>query len=119
MGVSIDPHFYKTKTLVEAFKRDGVDDEPRLLEIMGKFGNFIGDYYFLMNNERASDGGNPYYDLADVLNAVFKHNGGLDNDDFFDTYLDCENERGITYALAADVAEELGIELPNSSEDDE
>lgn len=116
MSISIDLHICDKASLLSAFREWGATDEDLLVKIMSEFGLFTGDLYIILNNEYYSD--NPYYGLPRLIDAAFG------KEDSFDVLLDiCYDKNvsseGINYAEVGEIAERLGIVIPEDVDEDE
>ena len=111
MGVSIDLYLYKTDELLRKLEAWGAKDRDLTVKILSACGLFSGDTYAILNNEKA-DEYNPYYNVPALLNAAF---GGSDENDSFDIFLD-ERQPGISSVDVEEIADELGITLPDEED---
>lgn len=105
MGQSIDLHIYELDKLKAALNKRGAQGEL-LDKILAKCGSVFGNNYVLLNNE-VWDGGSPYYNLSSLIDSAF----GIE--DSFDDLLHGKYQtEGINYVELEEVADELGITLP-------
>ena len=78
MGCDIEMHKYKFKELKKSFMElPEVDNEDLLTKIMLEFGEVIGDYYIILDNDYYEDG-NCFYNLSNMIDEVFKTKNSFD-----------------------------------------
>ena len=84
MSMTVDVINYNKKNIDDFIKK-----YPNSKECFEKCGAFLGDYYFIMDNEFGGDE-NPYTQLLDLLkiSEAKEKNIDLDDDDFYD----CDSE---------------------------
>lgn len=113
MGKSIDLYSYDYEKLVNKTLEVCKTNKRELVEqILLAFGNKIADRYILLNQELWDDY-SCYYNVARVLNRVFKTEDAFD--DIFCTYKDedCNIEELISARDIDVVLDELDIEYEN------
>lgn len=104
MGMSVDIYYGNHCEIADALIKAGCKDSELLDRVLLRFGVKLGAYYVILNNEHIDT--NPFYEVSGVLEAAFK--SGADGE-FFGILLDLMH-RGVSYADASTVCEELGIE---------
>ncbi len=110
MGVDIE--LYKVKYneyIKELMKKEEVDDQEMLERILLEFGEKIGEYYILLNNEYYEDY-NSYYNLFAVIDSYFKIDDVSPNEDSHEIFLDISEEM-VAHKDKYDVAEKLNLEI--------
>ena len=109
MGMDIDVYKYKFKELKKSFMElPGVNDEELLTKIMLEFGEVIGDYYIILDNDYYEDG-NCFYNLPNMIDKVFK------TEDSFGVLLE-QRESLLSYKALCDAYENLGLEEPEDED---
>ena len=110
MSVDVDLHKVKyAKYLNELMKLEEVNDKETLEKILLKFGEKIGDYYILLNNEYYNDY-NSYYNLFSLIDFYFKIDDTYPNKSSHEVFLNLCEEM-VANRNRYDVAYELGIEV--------
>lgn len=105
MGMDIDVYKYKFKELKKSFMElPGVNDEDLLTKIMLEFGEVIGDYYIILDNDYYEEG-NCFYNLPNMIDKVFN------TEDSFDVLLK-QRKSLLSYKGLIDAYENLGLEEP-------
>lgn len=108
MGVSIDFYIYNKQTLLSELDIWGADSPQLTHDILSACGTFFGESYVLLHNEYYGDY-NPYFIVAELLDAAFKKN---QKRDAFDIILHCPGkQRGGDAVEKEDVAGKLGLKL--------
>lgn len=109
MGIDIDVYKYKFKELKKSFMElPGVNDEDLLTKIMLEFGEVIGDYYIILDNEYYEDG-NCFYNLPNMIDKVFN------TENSFDVLLK-QRKSLLSYKGLIDAYENLGLEEPEDED---
>ena len=106
MGMNVDIHYGLHREITDALIKAGCHDLVLLDKILEKFGTVFGTYYVILNNEH--NDANPFYEIGDALEAAFDTTA---DGRFFSVILE-HTKRGVSYADASTVCEELGIEWP-------
>lgn len=110
MGYDIEIYKYKYKELKKSFMElPGVNDEDLLTKIMLEFGEVIGDYYIILDNDYYEDG-NCFYNLPNMIDKVFK------TEDSFGVLLE-HRESLLSYKELYEAYENLGLEEPEDEEE--
>ena len=109
MGYDIEIYKYKYKELKKSFMElSGVNDEDLLTKIMLEFGEVIGDYYIILDNDYYEDG-NCFYNLPNMIDKVFN------TEDSFDVLLK-RRESLLSYKELYEAYDNLGLEEPEEEE---
>ena len=109
MGMDIDVYKYKFKELKKSFMElPGVNDEDLLTKIMLEFGEVIGDYYIILDNECYEEG-NCFYNLPNMIDKVFN------TEDSFGALLE-QRESLLSYKELYDAYDNLGLEEPEDED---
>ena len=110
MGYDIEVYKYKFKELKKSFmKLPKVNDEDLLTKIMLEFGEVIGDYYIILDNDYWEDG-DCFYNLSNMIDKVFKI------EDSFDVLLE-QRESMVSYKELYEAYDNLGLEEPEEEEE--
>ena len=110
MGIDIEVYKYKYKELKKSFMElPGVNDEDLLTKIMLEFGEVIGDYYIVLDNDYYEDG-DCFYNLSNMIDGVFK------TENSFDVLLE-QRESLLSYKELYEAYENLGLEEPEEEEE--
>ena len=110
MGYDIEVYKYNLKKLKKSFMElPEVNDEDLLTKIMLEFGEVIGDYYIILDNEYYEDG-DCFYNLPNMIDKVFNTGGS------FDVLLK-QRESVLSYKGLIDAYENLGLEEPEDEEE--
>lgn len=105
MGYNIEVYKYKFKDLKKSFmKLPKVNDEDLLTKIMLEFGEVIGDYYIILDNDCWEDG-DCFYNLSNMIDEVFK------TEDSFNVLLE-QRESIVSYKELYEAYDNLGLEEP-------
>lgn len=92
MGVYIDLYKIKYDEFVnELMKIDEINDKEMLEKILLAFGEKIGDYYILLNNEYYQEY-NSYYGLTDFIDSYFNLPDDYNKRDSHRVILDLKEE---------------------------
>lgn len=104
MGTSVELQVGDYVQIREGLIEQGVPDDIFIDKILSKFGEAVGDRYFLLNNEFYEDF-NSFYGVSDFIDKLY-------NVDSFPVFLRQMSEASGCNRNIYDVADELGIELP-------
>lgn len=109
MGYDIEVYKYKFKELKKSFMElPRVNDDDLLTKIMLEFGEVIGDYYIILDNDYWEDG-DCFYNLSNMIDKVFKTEGS------FDVLLE-QRECMVSYKELYEAYDNLGLEEPEEEE---
>ena len=110
MGYNIDVYKFKFKELKKSFMElPEINDEDLLTKIMLEFGEVIGDYYIILDNEYYEDW-NCFYNLSSMIDKVFN------TEDSFDVLLK-QRTPLVSYKELHEAYENLGLEEPEEEEE--
>ena len=110
MGYDIEVYKYNLKELKKSFMElPEINDEDLLTKIMLEFGEVIGDYYIILDNEYYEDG-NCFYNLSSMIDKVFN------TEDSFDVLLK-QREFLLSHKELYDAYDNLGLEEPEEEEE--
>lgn len=109
MGYDIEVYKYKFKELKKSFMElPRVNDEDLLTKIMLEFGEVIGDYYIILDNDYYEDG-DCFYNLSNMIDKVFN------TEDSFNILLE-QREYVVSYKELYEAYDNLGLEEPEEEE---